>query len=62
MSSFWPADIFRNQQLLKEYKDFWGNTKVSTPIFFGQFFCVKEEVMDTFLLPCQFVLIPNKLP
>lgn len=22
-------DIFRNQQLLKEYKDFWGNTKVS---------------------------------
>lgn len=27
---FIPADIFRNQQLLKEYKDFWGNTKVRT--------------------------------
>lgn len=25
---FSRADIFRNQQLLKEYKDFWGNTKV----------------------------------
>uniref|UniRef100_A0A672NBJ2 Proton-coupled zinc antiporter SLC30A9, mitochondrial n=1 Tax=Sinocyclocheilus grahami TaxID=75366 RepID=A0A672NBJ2_SINGR len=23
-------DIFRNQKLLKEYKDFWGNTKVKT--------------------------------
>lgn len=26
-------DIFRNQQLLKEYKDFWGNTKVSIYIW-----------------------------
>uniref|UniRef100_A0A8C7Z5F7 Proton-coupled zinc antiporter SLC30A9, mitochondrial n=1 Tax=Oryzias sinensis TaxID=183150 RepID=A0A8C7Z5F7_9TELE len=28
-SFFWSTDIFRNQQLLKEYKDFWGNTKVN---------------------------------
>uniref|UniRef100_A0A8D3CMN2 Proton-coupled zinc antiporter SLC30A9, mitochondrial n=1 Tax=Scophthalmus maximus TaxID=52904 RepID=A0A8D3CMN2_SCOMX len=26
----YQENIFRNQQLLKEYKDFWGNTKVST--------------------------------
>uniref|UniRef100_A0A7N6B3B9 Proton-coupled zinc antiporter SLC30A9, mitochondrial n=1 Tax=Anabas testudineus TaxID=64144 RepID=A0A7N6B3B9_ANATE len=25
----YQENIFRNQQLLKEYKDFWGNTKVS---------------------------------
>lgn len=31
---FIPADIFRNQQLLKEYKDFWGNTKVRTDCMF----------------------------
>uniref|UniRef100_A0A6Q2YD05 Proton-coupled zinc antiporter SLC30A9, mitochondrial n=1 Tax=Esox lucius TaxID=8010 RepID=A0A6Q2YD05_ESOLU len=26
----YEENIFRNQQLLKEYKDFWGNTKVSS--------------------------------
>uniref|UniRef100_A0A8C5HB12 Proton-coupled zinc antiporter SLC30A9, mitochondrial n=1 Tax=Gouania willdenowi TaxID=441366 RepID=A0A8C5HB12_GOUWI len=26
----YQENIFRNQQLLKEYKDFWGNTKVSS--------------------------------
>uniref|UniRef100_A0A3Q4ALL1 Proton-coupled zinc antiporter SLC30A9, mitochondrial n=1 Tax=Mola mola TaxID=94237 RepID=A0A3Q4ALL1_MOLML len=29
----YQENLFRNQQLLKEYKDFWGNTKVSAPVF-----------------------------
>uniref|UniRef100_A0A7N8WJ87 Proton-coupled zinc antiporter SLC30A9, mitochondrial n=1 Tax=Mastacembelus armatus TaxID=205130 RepID=A0A7N8WJ87_9TELE len=36
----YQENIFRNQQLLKEYKDFWGNTKVSTLIFASCFLYV----------------------
>lgn len=44
-----PPDIFRNQQLLKEYKSFWGNTKVSTFSFFFDniISSVNEELMWT---------------
>uniref|UniRef100_A0A672IPF4 Proton-coupled zinc antiporter SLC30A9, mitochondrial n=1 Tax=Salarias fasciatus TaxID=181472 RepID=A0A672IPF4_SALFA len=30
----YQENIFRNQQLLKEYKDFWGNTKVTVKLMF----------------------------
>lgn len=34
---FFFIDIFRNQRLLQEYKDFWGNTKVSSLILLMAF-------------------------
>uniref|UniRef100_A0A3B3X946 Proton-coupled zinc antiporter SLC30A9, mitochondrial n=1 Tax=Poecilia mexicana TaxID=48701 RepID=A0A3B3X946_9TELE len=37
----YQENIFRNQQLLKEYKDFWGNTKVRAFFFNGLNFFFK---------------------
>uniref|UniRef100_A0A4W4HCK4 Proton-coupled zinc antiporter SLC30A9, mitochondrial n=1 Tax=Electrophorus electricus TaxID=8005 RepID=A0A4W4HCK4_ELEEL len=40
----YKENLFRNQQLLKEYKDFWGNTKVSVNVCLFLHICSPEVI------------------